>query len=171
MTEPVQILLRNGNAADWMSANPTLGAGELGFELDTGKFKIGDGSTVWASLAYFNPGPGGALVAHGSRGTPVAITAIGGISVLGAQRELQFIQGSGGAVSISATPPIAAGTVVGQELVLVGCSASNTVTFDTATGVSLNGPIVMGSALAGGGAGAVLSLVWDGTTWDEVARR
>jgi hypothetical protein len=29
-----------------------LAAGEIGFETDTGKFKIGNGSTAWASLAY-----------------------------------------------------------------------------------------------------------------------
>lgn len=43
---------RRANASAWTSANPTLAAGELGFELDTGKFKIGDGSTAWTSLNY-----------------------------------------------------------------------------------------------------------------------
>ncbi len=46
------IQIRRGTAAAWTSANPTLAAGELGFETDTGKFKIGDGSTAWTSLAY-----------------------------------------------------------------------------------------------------------------------
>ncbi len=43
---------RRGTAAAWTSANPTLAAGEPGFETDTGKFKIGDGATAWTSLAY-----------------------------------------------------------------------------------------------------------------------
>jgi hypothetical protein len=34
-----------------------LGAGEIGYETDTGRFKIGTGSTAWASLAYFNRDP------------------------------------------------------------------------------------------------------------------
>jgi hypothetical protein len=44
---------RRGTAAEWTSANPVLGAGEIGFETDTNKFKIGDDSTTWSSLPYF----------------------------------------------------------------------------------------------------------------------
>ena len=47
-----QIQLRNGTAAQWTSANPTLAAGELGVETDTNKFKVGTGSTAWNSLGY-----------------------------------------------------------------------------------------------------------------------
>lgn len=43
---------RRGTASQWTSANPTLAAGEAGYETDTGKAKIGDGSTAWNSLAY-----------------------------------------------------------------------------------------------------------------------
>jgi hypothetical protein len=51
----VQIQLRNDTASNWTSANPTLAAGEVGLETDTGKLKIGTGSTAWTSLAYFEP--------------------------------------------------------------------------------------------------------------------
>jgi hypothetical protein len=44
---------RRGTAAQWTAANPTLAAGEIGFETDTNKFKLGNGSTAWTSLAYF----------------------------------------------------------------------------------------------------------------------
>ena len=47
-----QIQLRRDTAANWTSANPTLAAGELGLETDTTYYKIGNGSTAWASLAY-----------------------------------------------------------------------------------------------------------------------
>ena len=43
---------RRDTAANWTSANPTLLTGEIGYETDTGKFKIGDGSTVWTGLGY-----------------------------------------------------------------------------------------------------------------------
>lgn len=46
------IKLRRSTAAQWTSANPTLGAGEPGFESDTNKLKIGDGTTAWTSLGY-----------------------------------------------------------------------------------------------------------------------
>lgn len=46
------IQLRRDTAANWTSADPTLAAGELGLESDTTRMKVGDGSTVWTSLAY-----------------------------------------------------------------------------------------------------------------------
>jgi hypothetical protein len=51
---PVNTLLqmRRGTAATWTSTNPTLGAGEWGYETDTGRAKVGDGVTVWTSLKY-----------------------------------------------------------------------------------------------------------------------
>ena len=44
---------RRGTATQWTTANPTLAAGEIGFETDTGKFKIGDGTSTWSALSYF----------------------------------------------------------------------------------------------------------------------
>jgi hypothetical protein len=37
------------------ATNPVLAAGEFGIETDTGRMKIGDGSTAWNSLGYFVP--------------------------------------------------------------------------------------------------------------------
>ena len=50
-----RIQLRRGGAQEWANANPTLAQGELGIELDTGRFKIGDGVTAWNSLRYERP--------------------------------------------------------------------------------------------------------------------
>ena len=44
---------RRGTQSQWASANPILNSGEIGFETDTGKFKIGDGTNHWADLSYF----------------------------------------------------------------------------------------------------------------------
>jgi hypothetical protein len=44
---------RRGTAAQWTSANPILAAGEIGFETDSGKFKMGNGSSAWSALSYF----------------------------------------------------------------------------------------------------------------------
>ena len=46
------IKLRRDLAANWTSKNPTPAAGEPCFETDTGKLKIGDGSTAYNSLHY-----------------------------------------------------------------------------------------------------------------------
>lgn len=61
---PVQTVIqpRRGTAALWTSTNPVLASGEVGFEADTKKWKIGDGSTLWNALAY--EGSDKALVGH-----------------------------------------------------------------------------------------------------------
>ena len=46
------IQFRRDLAANWTTTNPVLAAGELGYETDTTFFKIGDGTTAWASLPY-----------------------------------------------------------------------------------------------------------------------
>jgi hypothetical protein len=45
---------RRGTAAQWAIANPILAAGEIGFETDEYRFKIGDGLSNWAALSYFS---------------------------------------------------------------------------------------------------------------------
>lgn len=46
-------------AAQWTSDNTVLAAGVLGYETDTGKYKLGDGVTAWNSLSYPSFGGGG----------------------------------------------------------------------------------------------------------------
>jgi len=48
-------------AAQWVSDNPIIPANYVGFETDTGKYKLGDGVTAWNSLSYpaFGGGGGG----------------------------------------------------------------------------------------------------------------
>ena len=69
MAVVTQIQVRRGTAAQWTSANPTLSAGEWGYETDTGKAKIGNGSTAWSSLSYF-----------GGSGTVTSVTAGTGLT-------------------------------------------------------------------------------------------
>jgi hypothetical protein len=54
MAVVTQIQIRRGTASQWTSTNPTLAAGEFGFETDTNKLKCGNGSTAWNSLTYIN---------------------------------------------------------------------------------------------------------------------
>jgi len=44
---------RRGTATMWTNANPILGVAEIGYETNTNKFKIGDGTNRWADLNYF----------------------------------------------------------------------------------------------------------------------
>ena len=45
-------------AADFTGWNHVLPIGTMGYELDTRKFKLGDGNTAWTSLSYVNVAPG-----------------------------------------------------------------------------------------------------------------
>ena len=46
------IQLKRGLSTNWTTKNPVLADGEVGFETDTQRFKIGDGTTPWNSLGY-----------------------------------------------------------------------------------------------------------------------
>ena len=52
MTAVYQLKLRSDSAANWTAVNPVLALGEPGYETDTLRFKIGNGSTAWNSLVY-----------------------------------------------------------------------------------------------------------------------
>jgi hypothetical protein len=69
---------RRGTAQQWTTANPTLGAGEIGFETDTNKFKIGNGSSNWAALSYFANTAG--LEALLNDGAPAALNTLNEIA-------------------------------------------------------------------------------------------
>jgi hypothetical protein len=49
----IRIQLRRDTAANWVSTNPVLRAGEFGIETDTLKFKIGNGSSTWTQIANY----------------------------------------------------------------------------------------------------------------------
>jgi hypothetical protein len=66
----VKVQFRRGTAAEWSAANPVLAQGEAGYEYDTGKFKIGNGTLAWSSLSYSSgtTGPSGPQGATGPTG-------------------------------------------------------------------------------------------------------
>lgn len=102
---------RRDIASAWTSANPTLAAGEMGLETDTGKWKMGDGVIAWNSLPYsYNAGAQGTTGAQGAtgaqgltgvQGTLGAQGTVGQQGITGAQgltgvQGLQGIQGNTG---------------------------------------------------------------------------
>ena len=48
----VKLQFRRDTASTWTAVNPTLSQGEVGYEYDTGRFKVGNGIAPWSSLAY-----------------------------------------------------------------------------------------------------------------------
>ncbi len=89
-----------------------------------------DGGIVSSTI----PG-GGAL----NRAAAQSLSAGGIITVTTDQRILKYVQGSGGPVTADTTTPIAAGTIDGQELRLVGLSDDNTLEILNGGNVDLNG--------------------------------
>jgi hypothetical protein len=78
---------RRDTAANWTSNNPTLAAGEIGLETDTAKYKMGDGTTAWNSLAYaYTAGAAGATGPTGPIGAtgPTGSTGPTGVGATGA---------------------------------------------------------------------------------------
>jgi len=48
----IQLQFRRDSSVNWLSTNPLLASGEMGIELDTHTFKIGDGYLRWNDLPY-----------------------------------------------------------------------------------------------------------------------
>lgn len=122
--------------------------------------------TNWVSSAPSSFSPS----LNGSTGSPQSVSAGSGISLSSiGYVNIAFIVGNGGAVTVTATPSITAGTAVGQVLYVLGTSNTNTVTLQDEAGLAgstlqLNGAWV-------GGQYSVLQLLWNGSAWNEVSRR
>lgn len=110
------------------------------------------------------PTAGSIFSTSGSQASPNSVVAANGITANGVGMQIFYMQGSGGAVDISANPQITAGTEVGALLILIGTSDTNTVKIDDSNGLSINGNFTMGNKDA-------LGLVWNGSVWSEVFRR
>jgi hypothetical protein len=78
MAQTIQI--RRGTAAEWTAANPLLAHGEMGTELDTNQWKIGDGVTQWSGLPYAMTGQKGDVGPVGPQGPqgPIGTTGATG---------------------------------------------------------------------------------------------
>jgi hypothetical protein len=101
----------------------------------------------------------------GTDASPTTVTAGAGVVFSGSNYSNIYFITAASAITVSATPQITAGTLVGQKLILISKSATNTITLNDSNGLSLNGAWV-------GGLDSVLELVWNGNAkWIEVARR
>ena len=83
---------RRGTASQWISSNsgagPVLNAGEIGWESDTNKFKIGDGVSNWTSLTYFVDATDVVAAALGAYLQDSDVGAVSGVAGLNASQNL-----------------------------------------------------------------------------------
>lgn len=131
------IQVRRQAAAAWTSANPVLASGEWGYETDTGKAKIGDGTTTWTALSYFG---GGGTLAGDVTGPAGANTValVGGVSA--------------GAVA-TATGIVAAATSAATPSTLMGRDSGGNVAATSFTGA------LLGNATSATSAGSATTAV------------
>lgn len=136
------LYLRNDTAATWVEKNPVLAKGEPGVEVDTGKFKLGDGVTSWVGLHY-----AGVLVSGSEQNGYVTIDGvdtlvyrlpIGGASIGG----VKTAAGTG-KVSIAADGTMSVSNVASADklsasrTIAIAGDATGSATFDGSAGTSI----------------------------------
>lgn len=172
----VQIQLRRGTASEWTSANPILSQGEFGYESDTTKFKVGNGTASWTELGYALGG--GALTEATASATylsisdaldtytPLIVTASSTtstsytFSLNDANKLIEFNSASAVTAVIPANSSVAFDVGTKIDLLQIGAGQ---VTASAEAGVTLNG---YGDANKLSGQWAAASLVKRSTdTW------
>jgi len=88
-----QIQLRRDTASNWTSNNPTLAAGEFGWEQDTNKFKIGTGSEAWNSLGYASDGDTAGITFVGDDSTGTLVKQNETFKIAGTQNITAVVSG------------------------------------------------------------------------------
>ena len=160
----VRIQLRRDTAANWVSSNPTLRAGEIGIETDTLKFKIGNGSSPWNSItAYANVVPAdlnttlNGYLETGDLSNTVAELVGGNVYVPGTS---VIFEGTDDTHELTLTAPDVTTdktiTLPNATTTLVG-----TDTTDTLTNKTLTSPVVSGLTLSDA------SIVFEGAVADS----
>ena len=122
---------RRGTAAQWVSSNdgdgPVLNAGEIGWESDTNKFKIGDGVNNWIDLVYFADVNDIVQASLGSYLQDSDVGAVSGVAGLDASKNLVV---PGASIHIEG----ATDNTNETTLTVTDPTADRTITFPDATG-------------------------------------
>lgn len=150
MSTIVKFQLRNDTSTNWAAsgANPVLIVGEPGFESNTGKLKIGDGTSAWNSLPYLNTagatgptGSAGATGATGPNGSAGATGATGPNGSAGIDGATGATGPNGSIGATGATGPSALNAIIGTASSDADAD-SNLITF----GGALSGNVLQAGA-------------------------
>lgn len=106
----------------------------------------------------------GLLRPNGSLGAPIEVDPSAGLTPSNEHRQVIYLESNGGSQTVTANPSIAAGSRIGQELILVGTSDANQLTFNDGNGLQLNGPLVIKQYQSA-------HFFWSGSDWQEISRR
>jgi hypothetical protein len=110
------------------------------------------------------PGVSGGLSPYGTVASPIIVDDLLSLPISSDQRQLRLLKSNGGAKIMTAALQISAGTIIGQELILVGTSDVDYLIFNSTNGIDCNGPIELKTNTS-------FNLYWRGDVWSEIGRR
>lgn len=147
-----RILLRRDTSSNWTTNNPVLASGEPGFETDTGKMKIGNGTSTWQQLQYFQ----GATGPAGATGTSITSAAVTGPNDFYGTQSIEGDLEVTGSTSLTGATLIT-GTISVTGGVFINSSDFNgTVTIPVGSNGFLVGPITNNGTINVEGVFAIL---------------
>jgi hypothetical protein len=173
---------RRGTAAQWTSANPILNAGEMGWESDTNKFKIGDGTNHWANIDYFadinstvNPAFGSSITFEGA--TANDFETVLQVTDPTEDRFIGIPNASGTMITTGNLSDITAVGILTNPIVFEGSTANDFETtlqpIDPTADRTVSLPDATGTVITTGNLsditslGVINSIVFEGSTADE----
>ena len=168
----IRIQLRRDTASNWTTNNPLLYPGEMGIEIDTGKFKLGPAvtaptvGTAWNSISsYVNVTPAGLTSALGDYVLSEDVNVKGG---------LVQMDNSGNALILGPGFIVEGETDNSNEttVVFTNPTADRTITFPDATGTvvlatDLNAYAALSGATFTGNINVPTAIVFEGATADS----
>jgi len=171
----IQLQLRRDTQANWAANNPKLAAGEMGLEIETSKFKMGDGNTFWNDLPYGGlNGPVGPTGPQGEAGIASNTGATGPTGDMGPAGIASNTGGTGPTGPIGPTGPAGTASNTGatgssaaiqettENHILVGLTPGSSswpmYTSDEISGLN-------GISTARINATTIHTIVWAGTCW------
>ena len=108
----------------------------------------------------------GGITAHGTKSAPILVNPT--VGILASTTEMDQVwwvkPTTSGAQSISSSPAIRAGTIVGQRLTIYGVSSSDYLIIPDAAGTNQNGVCGLTNNQA-------IQYNWNGIAWQEFSRR
>jgi len=147
----INIQSRRGTAASATANNTVLLSGELGVETDTGKFKIGDGTTAWNDLAYATAAAnltGTLPVASG--GTGIATLAAGYVPVGNGTSAFSAVQATDANTASTIVQRDASGNFSAGTIALEGAIQNTSQWLTISNGLNSDIAIVSGNVTLNG---------------------
>ena len=182
LVQEVPTGVANGINTDFYLSASAASASSICVFVDRGPQVYGTAFGATGNLVRFNPGyipaPGQDVYAiypvfsnvaapsgievHGSKSSPVSISASAGIIPTGSVDQIWWVKCTGGG-TVTANPAIAAG-YIGQRLTVYGTSLTDYLKIPDSAGTDQNGDVTLDNNQA-------ITYYFDGTDWSEASRR